>query len=470
MKIKDITLNTKFLYTILAIAVYTILTICYLRQVNVDEREHLYSSFMVYRGELPYRDFFQHHHPLIWYLFAPFLIFFNNTPYIWYVMRTFNIVFLFLSSYYISKITYDITKNKSTSIITSIIYFGFINIQTSGVEFRPDNLMMLFFISGLYYLLLYLNNNSPSKLLTSYILFLLSFLSLQKIIPLLFGVFIIILCHIKNNPKKTNEILSYLIFPSTLFLTFIAYLYYNDALKDYFELCYLLNTKIKVTYSIVPISNYIVPIISVIFSLYNLKTSSSSSLKIISFLYILQFIVTIIHSPYPQYLLMLYPFISILLSNFLYNLKKPLLTLATIIFVLYQYLYILHFFINYNGLSLKGYIDLSKAVITYSSPSDIIINDQLHVGGLRKSAYGYYWYGHDALSLLDYRIFKRHPWPNLMQIIHQKRPKLIANSAQRICLNNQNEIIKDCFSLSKPTLDDLPSNYIESELMFLRID
>ena len=175
MKIKDITSNTKFLYTILAIAIYTILTICYFRQLNIDEREHLYSSFMVYSGELPYRDFFQHHHPLLWYIFAPFLIFFNNTPYIWYVMRTFNIIFLFSSSYYISKITYDITKNKPTSIITSIIYFGFINIQMSGVEFRPDNLMMLFFISGLYYLLLYLNNNSPSKLLTSYILFLLSF-------------------------------------------------------------------------------------------------------------------------------------------------------------------------------------------------------------------------------------------------------------------------------------------------------
>ena len=92
------------------------------------------------------------------------------------------------------------------------------------------------------------------------------------------------------------------------------------------------------------------------------------------------------------------------------------------------------------------------------------------MGGLRKSAYGYYWYGHDAIALLDYRLFKRRPWPDLLQIIHSKKPKLVANSQHRICLNDANEIVLDCQPIPKITLDDLPDNYIESELMFMRTD
>lgn len=131
MKIGNITSKTQILYIVLASAIFCALVFSYIRQVNIDEREHLYSSFMVYRGFLPYKDFFQHHHPLLWYAFAPFLIFFNNTPYIWYVMRVFNLFVLLLTGYYTSKITYNITQNKPTSIITAIIYLNFPHVLMS---------------------------------------------------------------------------------------------------------------------------------------------------------------------------------------------------------------------------------------------------------------------------------------------------------------------------------------------------
>ena len=38
---------------------------------NGDNVEHLHSSFLVASGLVPYKDFFQHHNPLMWYLFAP---------------------------------------------------------------------------------------------------------------------------------------------------------------------------------------------------------------------------------------------------------------------------------------------------------------------------------------------------------------------------------------------------------------
>ena len=37
----------------------------------VDELEHLHATWCVAQGQLPYRDFFEHHTPLLYYLLAP---------------------------------------------------------------------------------------------------------------------------------------------------------------------------------------------------------------------------------------------------------------------------------------------------------------------------------------------------------------------------------------------------------------
>lgn len=39
--------------------------------IDVDEVEHLHCSWMVYSGYIPFRDFWQHHSPLLWVLLAP---------------------------------------------------------------------------------------------------------------------------------------------------------------------------------------------------------------------------------------------------------------------------------------------------------------------------------------------------------------------------------------------------------------
>lgn len=58
-----------------------------------DEREHVYASFLVLNGYVPYRDFFEHHHPLLWYIFSPIVALFLNNENIWYAIRTFSLFF-----------------------------------------------------------------------------------------------------------------------------------------------------------------------------------------------------------------------------------------------------------------------------------------------------------------------------------------------------------------------------------------
>ena len=38
-----------------------------------DTLEHIHCSWLVYANFVPYKDFFQHHNPLLWYMFAPFV-------------------------------------------------------------------------------------------------------------------------------------------------------------------------------------------------------------------------------------------------------------------------------------------------------------------------------------------------------------------------------------------------------------
>ena len=41
-----------------------------------DTVEHIYASWLVSEGKQPYKDFFEHHNPLLWYLFSPVAAFF----------------------------------------------------------------------------------------------------------------------------------------------------------------------------------------------------------------------------------------------------------------------------------------------------------------------------------------------------------------------------------------------------------
>lgn len=66
--------NRTTFYIIIAIIFVTFLLripILFVRYFDPDEFEHLHAAFSLYHGLIPYRDFFEHHTPLVWFLLAP---------------------------------------------------------------------------------------------------------------------------------------------------------------------------------------------------------------------------------------------------------------------------------------------------------------------------------------------------------------------------------------------------------------
>ena len=53
-------------------------TVFFTETGNGDNVEHIHATWLIAYGEVPYRDFFQHHNPLLWYLFAPVIRLFGG--------------------------------------------------------------------------------------------------------------------------------------------------------------------------------------------------------------------------------------------------------------------------------------------------------------------------------------------------------------------------------------------------------
>ena len=293
----------------------------YIHIINVDEREHLYASYLVHNGYLPYRDFFEHHHPLLWYTFAPFLHFFDNTPYIWYIIRTFSLVLIFGCAYLVYKITNLLSENKITAFTAAIFYTGFDIIHYSGTEFRPDNLMILLFLSGLYYYFKYDKQKKCIFLALSYTLFFLSFFALQKNLFMLIALGIMMIYSTIKEKQPYRPIFLALLLPLGLTACYIFYLYHNHALKDYFELNWLIYLYRKIDYSYIDWERCIIPVIGMI-CIFLPNTKKIPHINIINILYITELTkLLLFDTSSGQHLLTLYPFLAIILATFLYQYK-----------------------------------------------------------------------------------------------------------------------------------------------------
>ena len=67
--------------------VLSALRIFYAKNYLVDTYEHIHASWLVSTGLVPYRDFFEHHHPLLWYVLSPLVKWFYLDVNILYILR-----------------------------------------------------------------------------------------------------------------------------------------------------------------------------------------------------------------------------------------------------------------------------------------------------------------------------------------------------------------------------------------------
>ncbi len=164
--------------------VLTLVT-CYFKFFNNDEIEHVHSAWYLLQGYIPFKDFFQHHNPLLWYLLLPLLSLFGDSTLSIIAERFLMGGVLFGTAFLTYLTTAAITKSRETGLVSVVLLFSTVLFMEKGIEIRPDGPQVLCGMASVYFLIRSFQDSSHRSMLFSGLFAALSFLFLQKTIFLL---------------------------------------------------------------------------------------------------------------------------------------------------------------------------------------------------------------------------------------------------------------------------------------------
>lgn len=247
-------IGAAWLYLI-GMAVFYALMSVLLPTLNGDNIEHIHSSFLVATGEVPYRDFFQHHNPLLWYMFAPVAKLFSYNATIAEAACFVSLLVFLKSLVYVYRICSEFLSDKFWGLIAAAAV-GAPGGKLFAVDFRPDNYMVFCLMGGIYYYFSYLKEKKPAFLNVAFLWFFVGFMFAQKA---LFPLFFLGLTGLYFWYKKeiiTADLIKALILPLVGCVAFLLYLYYYDMVELYFKSNYTFNLNLANGFEMTKIAEF----------------------------------------------------------------------------------------------------------------------------------------------------------------------------------------------------------------------
>lgn len=418
-----------FVMTTIAFYLYGILI-----KSNGDNIEHLHSSWLIWQGYIPYKDFFQHHNPLLWYMFSPLVAVYINDFNIFPLFNIISICCYIFIIYFQCKI---LLLNKIKPII--VLFFGAIMVSSYSIllstDYRPDTFMYLFLFIGLYFLFLYQKDNKLQYLSICFLSFFVGFMFTQKILLNVFVPAIIVIYWIIKKQIKMHDIIYSLLLPISLFLLFLSYLYTEGALEIYLKANFYFNSFIPdifyKTRIVFPPTEYFefyvfIPL-GILASVYFIVCKSSYIEKTVSMMFIEETVLRIFYfSSFLHYSIMwliLGIMLTIMIINKINKYNGIMVTISAIyLFFIIGY----HYHITY-----KDFIKLKNKTYGYElafsqlTPCDYAINGYYATYNLKAKDVGYYSILPGQIDVLGEKlgIAKR---DNLNYLIIKHKPKIIS--------------------------------------------
>ena len=153
---------------------------CCISTCDHDEIEHLHASWLVGDGAVPFRDFLEHHHPTLYYLYAPLTSWLDGSPRA--LVATGRIINLLLFLVMVVALEHFRTGRFRWKEVpwTAPILLGSWTFVRNALEVRPDPFMNLFCVLGLTSWLLFLRDARGGRALASGVCFAIATAFLQK--------------------------------------------------------------------------------------------------------------------------------------------------------------------------------------------------------------------------------------------------------------------------------------------------
>jgi len=118
------------------------------RGFDPDELEHLHAAFCLHSGQIPYRDFFEHHAPALYWLAQPALFLTGPRLTVLWILRLGMWLLATLAVLATTRIARRVLTGPAATVVPGLL-LGSSVFFAKGVEFRPDIPAMLLLVVAL---------------------------------------------------------------------------------------------------------------------------------------------------------------------------------------------------------------------------------------------------------------------------------------------------------------------------------
>lgn len=409
---------------------FAIWTIFFTETGNGDNVEHIHATWLVANGKVPYRDFFQHHNPLLWYIFAPVMSLITSPINILNILDMAHAVSIIIgigTFFAVYKTCKTFLATKYASLLSLLIlcppyYYIYC------FNYNPDTFMAFFFAWGMYFLFKYWKDKKSNNLILAFICYFTAVMFTQKILTVLAPLGLISIYIFYKEKASIKDILYALIFPILGTTLFVVYLYHEDALNLYWQSNFVFNIRMQEYYGNrkIDVLDYQVFYISATLALISIVTQwrkANILYKSIAVLFVLELLQRCFYfSIAPYYMLPLMIFTVYLNSVLIERIVSKSIVLIYILLALSVY---------YAGISETRYLlyrttdrSFARYLNANVTPCDYVVSGFLSNQSILSKDPHYYWslLGHVDIAGDELKI---HPKPDLNSLVLKYKPKLV---------------------------------------------
>jgi 4-amino-4-deoxy-L-arabinose transferase-like glycosyltransferase len=178
-------------------------------QFNHDEIEHLHVAWLIARGQKPYADFIEQHHPVLGYLFSPAVGWFGSVRGLVFAARLFDLGCILACLFSFSRMLRRVYPDVPVRWPLLLLVTSFMFVRSS-LEVRPDPLMNALVYAALLHLTAFLQERSPWRALLAGAFLGAAAAVLQKaivVLALVGGALLLLALLHRRDPVRRNRIL-----------------------------------------------------------------------------------------------------------------------------------------------------------------------------------------------------------------------------------------------------------------------
>ena len=227
-------------------AVFAVLTfaLSIFRFLDGDELEHVHSAWHVLNGALPYVDFFEHHHPLLWYLLAPVLALTGESAHTIVLLRMGFFLLVLATARATCSLALECRASREAAWLSVFLLLSMTTFVYVAIEIRPDVPQTLFGVVSARYFVRMLRTRAVRDAVLSGFFAAVAFLFLQKAVLLLalYPAPFVVFAMRRQLPWRLGLIAA-IAFAATC-APFAAFLLVTGSFDDYLVTNWLLNARV----------------------------------------------------------------------------------------------------------------------------------------------------------------------------------------------------------------------------------